>query len=79
MFATAPAPAEPQPDPIAELTLMLEELRAAVIHPWTPLSEAIEREYRARRLGHLGGPEGERLASAVLAESERLFARGEWG
>jgi len=77
LFAPAPTPAEPAIDPIVELNAMLRELRAAIVHPWTPLSEAMQREYKARALGRIAGPEGERLAVEVLVESERLFASGE--
>lgn len=78
LFAPAASPS-PEADPIAELTAMLEDLRGAVVHPWTPLTEAMQREYRAQALGRAVGPEGERLAEAILAESERLFASGENG
>ena len=74
LFPPVASPAEPDPDPIAELTAMLQQLRRAVTHPWTPLSEAMQREYRAQALGRLAGAEGERLADAIFVESERLFA-----
>jgi hypothetical protein len=74
----APEP-ESEPNPIAELSAMLRQLREAMVHPWTPLSEAIQREYRAQALARLAGAEGERLAAAILVESERLFAEAEAG
>lgn len=79
LFAPAAAGPEPECDPIAELAAMLRQLQNAVVHPWTPLSEAIQREYRAQALARLAGAEGERLAAAVLAESERLFITADVG
>ncbi|HEV2363283.1 MAG TPA: hypothetical protein VGS12_03690 [Caulobacteraceae bacterium] len=46
LFAAPSAPTT-DVDPLAELAAMLQELRAAAAHPWTPLSEAMQREYRA--------------------------------
>ncbi|HEV2364725.1 MAG TPA: hypothetical protein VGS12_11080 [Caulobacteraceae bacterium] len=77
LFAAAPPEPATILDPIAELVAMLQELRAAAAHPWTPLSEAMQREYRAQALGRLARPEGEELAAAIMVESERLFASGE--
>ena len=75
---TSPAaPCEPKADPLETLAELLAELRAASDHPWTPLPYAIQQEHRVLALGQLGGSEGTRLAAAVLAESERLFASAE--
>ncbi len=77
LFATAPSPPEPQVDPIAELTIMLAELREADSHPWSPLSDAVQKEFHVQSLARRGGSQGERLAAEILAESERLFASAE--
>jgi len=79
LFAPAKEPPQPRPecDPIAELTAMLEMLRASDRLPWPGVMATMPHELRAVRLGQQAGPEGERLASAILNETERLFAAEE--
>jgi hypothetical protein len=74
--AQGPPPADPI-DPIAELTQMLVLTRAADRLPWPDLSTAMEWEYRALFLARQSGAEGQRLASAIMDETERLFAAQE--
>lgn len=42
--------------------------------PWPDLREAMAEEYRAIGLGRRAGPEGEKLVSAVIDETERLLS-----
>jgi hypothetical protein len=52
-------------------------LRAAERLPWADLSTAMAEEHRAIGLGRRAGPEGERLVSAIMDETERLFSAAE--
>jgi len=56
---------------------MLAWTRAADRLPWPDLTAAVDWEYRALFLARQGGPEGQRLASAIMDEIERLFAAQE--
>jgi|ERR1035438_2569474 hypothetical protein len=82
LFASAPTrsvpvPAPPSIDSIAELTQMLALARAADRLPWPDLSTAMEWEYRVLFLARQSGAEGQRLATAIMDETERLFAAQE--
>jgi hypothetical protein len=80
LFAPSPpAPAAPERPPLEELADLLSMLRAADHLPWPDLSSAMAEEYRAIGLGRRGGPEGERLVSAIMDETERLFSAEERG
>jgi len=75
----AAAPAEPpasasHDDPIGELHAALALARAAERLPWPGLAATIAEEHRVLGLGRRAGPEGEALAAAFLAETERLLA-----
>lgn len=72
-----PAPAAPERPPLEELAELLSMLRAADRLPWPDLSTAMAVEYRAMGLGRRAGPEGERLVSAIMDETERLFSAQE--
>jgi hypothetical protein len=48
-------------------------LRAAERLPWPDLGTAMAEEYRAIGLGRRAGSAGEKLVSAILDETERLF------
>lgn len=75
LFALATtAPALPTRGPIAELTDMLSALRAAEHLPWPDAAAAMTEERRALGLARLAGAEGEKLAAAILLETERLLA-----
>jgi len=58
---------------------MLAMVRAADRLPWPTLSVAMAEEYRVLNLGRAAGPDGARLAAAILDETERLFAAQERG
>jgi hypothetical protein len=78
LFAPAPqAAAEPDRPPLEELSELLSVLRGADRLPWPDLSTAMAEEYRAIGLGRRAGPEGERLVSAIMDETERLFSADE--
>jgi hypothetical protein len=74
--ATTPA-AAPVSAPLAELAALLAALRAAERLPWPDAAAAMAEEHRALGLARLAGAEGERLAAAILQETERLFAAAE--
>ncbi len=74
--ASAPPPVIPA-DPIAELHQMLALVRSADRLPWPDLQAAMAWEYRSLFLARQSGPEGQRLVSAIMDESERLFAAQE--
>ena len=75
LFAPAPpAPSAPERPPLEELSELLSVLRAADRLPWPDLKTAMAEEYRAIGLGRRAGAEGERLVSAILDETERLFS-----
>ncbi len=78
LFAPAAQPsATPELDPLAELTALLAMLRAADRLPWPDAAATMAEERRALGLARLAGAEGERLAAAILEETERLFAAAE--
>ncbi len=77
LFASGRAPAAPERDPLEELTSLLDLLRTADRLPWPHLPAAMEAEYRVIFLAKQAGAEGERLASAIMAETERLFTAAE--
>ncbi len=78
MFAAPPAePAPPGPDPLDELTALLDTLRAADRLPWPHLTAVMEAEYRVLFLARQAGEEGARLASAIMEQTERLFSAAE--
>jgi hypothetical protein len=82
LFAPAPAPsvqapAPPSVDPIVELHQMLALVRAAERLPRPDLPAAMEWEYRVLFLAGQCDAEGQRLASAIMDETERLFAAQE--
>jgi hypothetical protein len=76
LFA-APAPEavpETPKDPLAELAALLARVRGAERPPWPDAAAAVAEEHRALGLARRAGPEGEALAAAFLAETERLLA-----
>ena len=80
LFAAPPAaPVAPAPerDPLDELTALLDLLRAADRLPWPHLTAVMEAEYRVLFLAKQAGPEGARLASAIMEQTERLFSAAE--
>lgn len=80
LFAPAPVPpqaVEPARAPLDELAALLEGLRRATCLPWPDAAAAMAEERRALGLARLAGPEGERLAAAILEETERLFIAAE--
>jgi hypothetical protein len=75
LFAPPPAaPAPPERPPLEELAELLSMLRAADRLPWPDLSLAMAEEYRAIGLGRRAGPDGAKLVSAIMDETERLFS-----
>jgi len=78
LFASATTrAAAPASAPLAELAALLATLRAAERLPWPDAAAAMAEERRALGLARLAGAEGERLAAAILQETERLFAASE--
>jgi hypothetical protein len=78
LFAPAqPSPTAPERPPLEQLAELLAALRQAERLPWPDLRTAMAEEYRAIGLGRRAGPEGERLVSAIMDESERLFSAEE--
>ena len=78
LFAsTATQAAVPTHAPLAELAELLEILRAAQRLPWPDAAATMAEERRALGLARLAGAEGERLAAAILQETERLLAATE--
>jgi hypothetical protein len=75
--ATVSEPAAPERPPLEELTGLLSMLRATDRLPWPDLSTAMAEEYRAIGLGRRAGPDGEKLVSAIMDETERLFSAEE--
>jgi hypothetical protein len=74
---TVPEPGAPERPPLEELTGLLSMLRATDRLPWPDLSTAMAEEYRAIGLGRRAGPDGEKLVSAIMDETERLFSAEE--
>jgi hypothetical protein len=78
LFApVAKAPTAPERSPIAELTNLLSDLRAAERLPWPDAAATMAEERRALGLARLAGAEGAGLAVAILQETERLLAATE--
>jgi hypothetical protein len=73
MFAAVAAPPALELDPMAELLALLDRLRKAERLPWPDAAGAMAEERRALGLARLAGSEGERLAAAILDETERLL------
>ncbi len=76
LFAAPPAEPEPSApeDPLAEILDLLAQVRDAERLPWPDAAAAMAAEHRVLGLGRRAGPEGEALAAAFLAETERLLA-----
>jgi hypothetical protein len=74
-----PAPPAPERPPLEELANLLSMLRAAERLPWPDLGKAMAEEYRAIGLGRRAGSAGEKLVSAIMDETERLFSVEERG
>ena len=78
LFAsTATRVGVPTHAPLVELAELLGILRAAQRLPWPDAAATMAEERRALGLARLAGPEGERLAAAILQETERLLAAAE--
>jgi hypothetical protein len=60
-----------------ELTALLTRLQAADRLPWPDAATAMAEEHRALGLARLAGQEGQRLAAAILEQTERLFSAAE--
>ncbi len=70
-------PALPACEPLAELSALLANLRAAERLPWPDAAAAMAEERRALSLARMAGAEGEKIAAAILMETERLLAAAE--
>ena len=79
LFAPAAAPAAPRPPPMAELSALLETLRQATRLPWPDAAATMAEERRVLGLARRAGPDGDRLARAILEETERLFTVADAG
>jgi len=78
LFASTTTPeAAPACAPLAELTDLLAVLRAAERLPWPDAAAAMAEERRVLGLARLAGVEGDRLATEILHETERLFSAAE--
>jgi hypothetical protein len=78
LFAPVVTPtAAPVRAPLAELADLLERLRSAERLPWQDAAATMAEERRALGLARLAGAEGERLAAAILEQTERLLAAAE--
>ena len=75
--APAPEPPPPARPPLDELADLLAELRAAERLPWPDLTVAMAVEQHYLGLARVAGPEGQKLAAAIMDEAERLFAADE--
>jgi hypothetical protein len=76
LFASA-TPPPPAQAPLDELADLLAMLRAADRLPWPDAATAMTEERRILGLARGAGPEGEKLAAAIMDETERLFAADE--
>jgi hypothetical protein len=74
---TATPAAVPTRAPLAELAELRGSLRAAARLPGPAAAATRAEERRALGLARLAGEEGERLAAAILEETERLLAAAE--
>ena len=72
-----PPPEESKTEPLEELAAMLDVLRGAERLPWPDAAAAMAEEHRVLGLARLAGPEGQRVAAAILEETERLFSTTE--
>jgi hypothetical protein len=78
LFASTATPsAVPMRAPLAGLVDLRGSLRAAERLPWPDAAATMAEERRALGLARLAGAEGERLAAAILHETERLLAAAE--
>jgi hypothetical protein len=78
LFAPTTTPAAvPTRAPLAELADLLGSLRSAERLPWPDAAATMAEERRTLGLARLAGAEGERLAAAILQETERLLAATE--
>src|SRR4051812_48571559 len=69
LFAAPPGPpSPPEPDPILELPRPLARVRTAESLPWPDAAATMAEEHRALGLARIAGPEGERLAEAIMIE-----------
>lgn len=62
-------------DPLAELQGLLARVTRAETLPWPDAAATMAEERRALSLARMAGPEGERLAGAILEQTERLLAQ----
>jgi hypothetical protein len=74
LFAPPAAPERTGPEPLAELSALLTRLRATETLPWPDAAATMAEEHRALGLARLAGVQGDELARAILAETERLLA-----
>lgn len=74
LFAAPLQSEPPERDPLAELSALLARLRAAERLPWPDAATTMAEELRALGLARRAGAEGERLAAAILEETERLLS-----
>ena len=72
-----PPPAAPEPPPLEQLTALLAILTPATRMSWPDLMTAMEAERHAFWLASQSGEEGQRLVSAIMEETERLFYAAE--
>jgi hypothetical protein len=78
LFASTATPVTvPTRAPLAELAELLGNLRSAERLPWPDAAATMAEERRALGLARLAGADGERLAAAILQETERLLAAAE--
>ena len=74
LFVAPQAPEPPAEDPLAELQALLARLRGSETLPWPDAAGAMAEELRALGLARRAGPDGDALARAILAETERLLS-----
>ena len=72
-----PPPAAPETTPLEQLTALLAILKPATRMPWPDLMTAMEAERHAFWLASQSGEEGQKLVSAIMDETERLFYTAE--
>ena len=77
LFAGPVPPAPPERPPLEQLAEVLAFLRAAQRLPSPDVPTAMAEEQRVLGLARLAGADGERLATLIMDESERLFAAAE--
>jgi len=59
---------------LAELTQLLDMLRAADRLPWPDAALTMAEEHRALGLARVAGPAGTPLVAAILQQTERLLS-----